>query len=239
MLTPVILWALRLKIILFDIESQLGQVRTTDIPSGTISIDLDLSSYGNNITEYLLEIAPYSKRRFVPHPETLEEPHVIIPLADVTADFVHPHTKKSLETMAKEISGQQDFTSLFPIVQEEDYLGSLYNNMENASYLTQTIFNILQKDSNQNISTLMHNGSHLPTGVSPRRNTSESDASGQYGDNLPGLTNSFSDVCLGNGFSASSDLFSNVGDRFIRRCMGNKISLIYNAKCLEIFTFFK
>ena len=26
---------------------------------------------------------------------------------------------------------------------------------------------------------------------------------------------------------------------FIRRCMGNKISLIYNAKCFEIFTFFK
>ena len=28
-------------------------------------------------------------------------------------------------------------------------------------------------------------------------------------------------------------------ERFIRRCMGNKISLIYNAKCFEIFTFFK
>ena len=99
MLTPVILCAIRLKIILFDIESQLGRVRTTDIPSGTIIIDLDISFYGNNITEYLLEIASYSKRRLVPHPKTLKEPHVIIPLADVTPDLVHPQTKKSLETI--------------------------------------------------------------------------------------------------------------------------------------------
>ena len=112
----------RLKRVLFDIESQLGRVHSTDIPSSTIAIDLDLSFYGNDVTEYVLNCAPQGKRRLVPHPETLKEPHVIIPLADVTPDFIHPQTKKSLKTMAKEISGQEDFTSLYPSVPEKDYL---------------------------------------------------------------------------------------------------------------------
>ena len=195
----------------------MGRVRTTDIPSSTIVIDLDLSFYGKNVTEYVLEFAPCGKRRFLPHPETLIQPHVIIPLADVTPEFVHPQTKKSLETMAKEISGQEDFTTFFPSVQEEDYLGILINNRENASrrkssYLTQTNVSIVPKDSNAQISTSMHNGNHLPTGISLGRDPSESDASGQNGDNLSGLTNSFSDLCQGNGFLASPDLYiSNAG----------------------------
>lgn len=211
MLTPVIL-SFRLKRVLFDIESQLGRVRTTGIPSSTIVIDLDLSFYGNDVTEYALDSAPHGKRRFVPHPETLKESHVIISLADVTPDFVHPQIKQSLETMAKDISGQEDFTSLFPTVQEEDYLGIVYNTRENASegkpsYLTQTNVNLLLKDGNAEISTSMCNGSLLPNGISLGRDPSESDASGHNGDNLSGLANSFSDVCLGNGFSASPDLF--------------------------------
>lgn len=212
MLTPVIC-SFRLKRLLFDIESQLGRVRTTDIPSSSFSIDLDLSFYGNNVTEYVLDFAPHGKRKFVPHPETLKEPHVIISLADVTPDFVHPETQKSLEAMAKEISGQEDFKSLFPTVQEEDYLGIVYNTMENVSgakpsYLTQANVNLLLKDGNAEISTSMCNGSLLPTGKSLGRDPSESNASRQNGDNLSGLTNSFSEVCLGNGFSASPDLFS-------------------------------
>ena len=213
------LFPFRLKIVLFDIESQLGRVRTTDIPSSTIVIDLDLSFYGRNVTEYVLELAPYGKRRFLPHPETLTEPHVIIPLADLTPDFVHPQTKKSLETMTKEISGQEDFTTFFPSVQEEDYLGMLNNNRENASrrkssYLTQTNVNIVLKDSNADISASTHNGSHLPTEISLGRDPSESEASGQNGDSLSGLTNSFSGVCLGNGFLASPDLYiSDAGHR--------------------------
>lgn len=211
MLTPVIL-SFRLKRVLFDVESQLGRVRTTGIPSSTIVIDLDLSFYGNDVTEYALDFATHGKRRLVPHPETLKEPHVIISLADVTPDFVHPQTKKSLETMAKDISGQEDFTSLFPTVQEEDYLGIVYNTRKNASggnpsYLTQTNVNLLLKDGNAEISTSMCNGSLLPTGISLGRDPSESDASGHNGDNLSGLTNSFSDMCLGNGFSTSPDLF--------------------------------
>lgn len=215
MLTPMIC-SPRLKHVLLDIESQLGRVRTTDIPSSAIVIDLDLSFYGNDVTEYVLNCAPQGKRRFVPHPETLKQPHVIIPLADVTPDFLHPQAKKSLKMMAKEISGQEDFTSFFPTIQEEDYLEIVYNTMENASwgkpsFLTQTNVNLRLTDGCANISAAKLNGSPLPTGISLGKDPLVSDASRRNGDNLSGLTKSFSDVCLANGFSASPDRFNDVG----------------------------
>lgn len=215
MLTPMIC-SPRLKHVLLDIESQLGRVRTTDIPSSAIVIDLDLSFYGNDVTEYVLNCAPQGKRRFVPHPETLKQPHVIIPLADVTPDFLHPQAKKSLKMMAKEISGQEDFTSFFPTIQEEDYLEIVYNTMENAywgkpSFLTQTNVNLRLTDGCANISASKLNGSPLPTGISLGKDPLVSDASRRNGDNLSGLTKSFSDVCLANGFSASPDRFNDVG----------------------------
>ena len=209
-LTPVIL-SFRLKRVLFDIESQLGRVRATNIPSSSIVIDLDLSFYGDSVAEYLLDFAPHVKRRFVPHPETLKEPHVIVSLADVTPDFVHPQTKKTLEAIAKEISGQEDFTTFFPTVQEKDYLGIVNNARKNASrgkvsHLTQANVNLLLKDGNADISTSMCNGSLLPTGIHC--------ASGHNGDNLSALTNSFSEVCLSKRFSASPDLvISHTGHR--------------------------
>ena len=224
MLTPVIL-SYRLKRVLFDIERQLGRVRTADIPSSTFVVDLDLSFYGSDITEYLLDCGSYGKRRFVPHPETLKEPHAIISLADVTPDFVHPQTQKSLETMAKEISDQEDFMSFFSTVQEKDYLGMLYNNKENASSGKPSY---LLKDGNAEISSSMSNGSLLPT----ERDPSESDASGNNVDNLSVLANSFSDVCLSNGFSASSDLFSDVGDHLSYNSSLGKNPLSY--ECLSV-----
>lgn len=192
----------------------MGRVRTTDIPSSSIAIDLDLSFYGKDITEYVLDCALQSKRRLVPHPDTLKEPHVIIPLADVTPDFVHPQTEKPLEMMAKEISGQEDFTSFFPTVQEEDYLGIVIKARENVSKrkpssLTQANAILLQKDGNADVSASLLHGSLLSTGISLGRDPSELNASWQHGIHLlSGLTKPFSDVCQGNGLSASSDLFS-------------------------------
>ena len=60
----------------------------------------------------------------------------------------------------------------------------------------------------------MCNGSLLHIGIPLGRDPSELDASGPNEDNLPALTNSFSEVCLGEGFSASPDLFiSDTGHR--------------------------
>ena len=150
-------------------------------------------------------------------------------LADVTPDFVHPQTQKSLETMAKEIRGQEDYTSFFSTFQEEDYLGILYNNRENASSGKPSY---LLKDGNAEISISMCNGSLLPIEIFLGRDTSELEAPGQNGANLSGLANSLSEVCLGNGFSASSDHFGDAGHQLSGNSRRGKISL--SNKCLSV-----
>ena len=148
-----------------------------------------------------------------------------ISLADVTPDFVHPQTQKSLETMAKEISGQEDLTSFFSTVQEEDYLGKLYKYRENASSGKPRY---LLKDGNAEISTSMCNGSLLTTEIFLGRDTSELEASGQNGANLSGLANSFSVLCLGT----SSDHFGDAGHQLSGNSRRGKISL--SNKCLSV-----
>ena len=87
-------------------------------------------------------------------------------------------------------------------------MGILYNNRENASSGKPSY---LLKDGNAEISTSMCNGSLLPIEIFLGRDTSELEAPGQNGANLSGLANSLSEVCLGNGFSASSDHFGDAG----------------------------
>ena len=94
---------------------------------------MDISFYGNDITEYMLNCAPLGKLRVVPHPETLKEAHVIIPLADVSPDFVHPQAKKSLRAMAEEIRGQKDFCSLFSTVEEKVFIEMADNLVQQSN----------------------------------------------------------------------------------------------------------
>ena len=58
-----------------------------------------------------------------PDSEMLSQPHVIIPLADLTPDFIHPIEKKKLSTIAEELCGK-NFMSHFPIV-------DLYEDIKN------------------------------------------------------------------------------------------------------------
>lgn len=90
--------------------------------SSAVTIDLDIAFYENKIMEYVLNRSSMGKHFVVPHPETHQEAHVIIPLADVTPNFVHPQKKKSLRDIAKDISGKEDFCSLFSTVQDKGFL---------------------------------------------------------------------------------------------------------------------
>lgn len=204
-MNQIIIFFLRLKHVLLDIECQLGRVHKADI-------DLDISFYGSDIAEYMLDCAPLGKQRVVPHPETLKEAYVIIPLADVTPDFPHPQAKKSLKTMAKEITGLEDFCSFYSTVQEKDFLGMIHNEMEVAhegrnSCLTNGYRSL--KEGYPDISESMSNGSPVSNGIplgkepvkmiNPVPGTSK-----QNGDSLSGLTKSLSDVFLVNDFSVAS-----------------------------------
>ena len=160
----------RLKLVLLDIERQLGRVRKPN--SNAYALDIDISFYGNMITEYVLNCVPLGKRRVVPHPETLKEAHVIIPLADVTPDFVHPETKKTLKTLAKEISGEEDISSLFSIVQETEFL-EMSTSLAEASQGKDDNFIITRRGEDlSSISETMLNGTLLPNREAPETNES-------------------------------------------------------------------
>ena len=140
--------------------------------SNAYALDMDISFYGNMITEYMLNCAPLGKRRVVPHPETLKEAHVIIALADVTPDFVHPETKKTLKTLAKEINGEEDISSLFSIVQETDFL-EMSASLSEASQGKDDNFIITRRvEDLSSISESVLNGTLLSNGEAPETNES-------------------------------------------------------------------
>lgn len=53
----------------------------------------------------------------LPDPDTLKHAHVIIPLADVTPNFIHPSGNKPLKSIAQDVCGKDDFRSFFPVTQ--------------------------------------------------------------------------------------------------------------------------
>ena len=67
--------------------------------------------------EYKLSDGCLVKSWSIPDPDTHKHAHVIIPLADVTPEFIHPSVKKPLKVIAKEVSGKDDLRSFFPVSQ--------------------------------------------------------------------------------------------------------------------------
>ncbi len=69
-----------------QIEKQLG--RQANFRYGPRLIDLDLLFYGNRIIQ--------TPRLQVPHPRIVERAFVLVPLAEIAPDFVHPQNKQTI-----------------------------------------------------------------------------------------------------------------------------------------------
>ena len=77
--------------VLQPIERHLGRRRSAD-KNAPRTIDLDISLYGQRVTEV--------GDRHIPDPEILCYPHLARPLADLSPDFVHPVTGETLGEIA-------------------------------------------------------------------------------------------------------------------------------------------
>jgi 2-amino-4-hydroxy-6-hydroxymethyldihydropteridine diphosphokinase len=72
-----------------QIETQLGRIRKEHW--GSRKIDLDILSYGKDIVD--------TERLKIPHPEMEKRSFVLLPLLELSPDWIHPKSGKSIQIL--------------------------------------------------------------------------------------------------------------------------------------------
>ena len=83
--------------ILKDTEQSVG--RRVTFPGGPRVFDADLLFYGDRTVDW-----PHLK---VPHPRIPERAFVLVPMAEIAADFLHPTLDVTVETLAARVEGRE------------------------------------------------------------------------------------------------------------------------------------
>lgn len=83
--------------VLASIERELGRVRDPNNKNAPRTIDLDISLWDNRVFEY------GEKPWRVPDPDILRFAHVVVPLAELAPDFLHPETGETLRAIANRL----------------------------------------------------------------------------------------------------------------------------------------
>jgi len=83
---------------LLKIERDLGRRRIT--PHGPRTIDLDILFYGSSVVR--------SRELQVPHPRLAQRRFVLVPLAQIAAEFRHPSLHKSVAQLLAETPDRSD-----------------------------------------------------------------------------------------------------------------------------------
>lgn len=83
-----------LLVALQSIEHELGRVR--EVRWGPRTIDLDILSFGQNISD--------DPTLTIPHPRIQERFFVLAPLAEIAPDWIHPSSGETVQSLLKDVS---------------------------------------------------------------------------------------------------------------------------------------
>ena len=81
-----------------EIEGRIGRVTT--VRFGPRAIDVDILLYGNLLVDW------QTPDLQIPHPRMAERAFVLVPLAEIGSEIIHPVTNKSIGEMAASVEGR-------------------------------------------------------------------------------------------------------------------------------------